>query len=231
MKKIGIIGGMGPLSTIDLFRKIVERTPAKKDQDHVPVLIANIPQVPDRTESILAGGKSPVPMIVESGKSLERAGADFLIIPCNTSHYYIEEIQKNLRVPVVNMIKLTADRAVELGYKKAAVLATEGTIKTGIYEKEMGSRGIDIIELSDDEISIVSDIIYKVVKANDFREIPEFKELCLRLVEKGAEVLVLGCTELPIVFQHYGLDFVTLDPTEVLAEAAIEISLGKDCLG
>ena len=132
MKIIGIIGGMGPLATVHLFERIVLRTKAEKDQDHIRILIDNNTKIPDRTLAILGNEESPVNELVNSAKMLENSGADFLIMPCNTAHYFIEEIKKNISIPFINMpeeaVKHTYDK-----YGKDAVvgiMATDGTIKT-----------------------------------------------------------------------------------------------------
>ena len=219
---------MGPLATIDIFKKIVENTPVKKDQEHIPILIANIPQVPDRTKSILDNGESPVPAIVESGKKLEQAGADFLIIPCNTSHYYFDEIAKSFDIPIVNMVDLTVDAVSKCGFKKVAVIGTSGTIKTGIYQKKFAEKHVVCAELSEEETAIVDDAIYNVVKAGNFsRDISKFIDLMDKLLKDDAEIIVLACTELPVLFKTYNLTYKTIDPTELLALESINIALDR----
>lgn len=227
MKTIGIIGGMGPLATIDIFEKIVNNTPVKKDSDHIPILIANIPQIPDRTKAILDGGISPVPAIVESGKKLEREGADFLIIPCNTSHYYIDEIQRHFSIPVINMISLTVEKTVSLGIKKVAVLGTEGTLKTGIYQKRLNDAGIECVVPEAKDYAIMQDAIYNIVKAGDFKkDISSFRDMLERYSNEGAEALILGCTELPVLFEKYdNLNYKVIDPTEILAIESVKRAL------
>lgn len=226
MKTIGIIGGMGPLATIDIFEKIVNNTPVKKESDHIPILIANIPQIPDRTDSILRNGESPVPAIVESGKKLEREGADFLIIPCNTSHYYLDELQSHFSIPVLNMVSLTVEKTKEMGIKKVAVLGTEGTLRTGIYKKRLEEEGIDCVTPEEKDYELMHEAIYDIVKTGDFgRDIGPFKEMLERYSSEGAEALILGCTELPVLFERYDLDYRVIDPTEILALESVKKAL------
>lgn len=216
---------MGPLATIDIFKKIVINTPAKNDQEHIPILVANIPQVPDRTKSILENGPSPVPKIVDSGKKLESAGADFLIIPCNTSHYYFEEISKSFKIPVLNMIDLTVEALKDTGYKKIAVLGTEGTLRAGMYQRKLKEDGFINIDIDEKDYDIISYVIYDVVKTGDFtKDISEFLDLLKRLKEKGVETVILGCTELPLLFEKYKIDTEYIDPTMILAKKAVDLA-------
>ncbi|MBS3787340.1 amino acid racemase, partial [Candidatus Bipolaricaulota bacterium] len=136
---IGILGGMGPEATIECYKSIIDQTPADTDQEHLSIVIVNNPQIPDRTEAILYDGDSPVPALQDSARVLEVAGADFLIMPCNTAHHFVSEVEKAIEVPVLNMIETTVDQ-LEPG-STVGLLATMGTIKTGIYEKYSRERG------------------------------------------------------------------------------------------
>jgi len=221
-KTIGIIGGMGPMATVELFRLIVNNTRSCVDQDHIHVLIDNNPKIPDRTRAILEGGESPVPAILDSAVKLEKAGADFLVIPCNTSHYFLGEIQEHCSVPVLNMIEETAAFLRTKQIKKVGLLATTGTIRGNVYERFFRPYGIDLIYPNDADQRSVMDFIYFGVKAGN-------AEFCCdglltvvhRLLEAGAETLVLGCTELPVGKKMYALDFPSVDAMEILARAAV----------
>lgn len=229
-KAIGIIGGMGPLATADLFRKIVINTKAAKDQEHLRVLIDNNTEIPDRTAAILENGKDPIPQLVNSATLLEKMGADLLIIPCNTAHYFHREIQECVEIPVLNMIELTRETLIKNGVKKAALLATKGTIKSGIYQKVFENSGVELIVPEEDEQTVIMDLIYKGVKAGkkDY-DVEDTKKVMENLVLRGAETLILGCTELPLAKDMYNLDFNTCDPTLELAKGAI-IAAGGECL-
>ena len=144
-KVIGILGGMGPEATADLFLKIIKSTPAKKDQEHLRILIDNNPQIPDRTAAILHGGEDPTPALVETGKNLERAGADFLIIPCNTAHYFHGNIQDAVTIPVLHMMSATAGEMKARGIKRAGLLASDGTVQSGLYHKALAQSGIEVV--------------------------------------------------------------------------------------
>lgn len=225
MKTIGIIGGLGPLATIDLFKKIVDYTDAAKDQDHLPILVNNQPQIPDRTQALLHGGPSPVADIVQAGKVLEDMGADFLVIPCNTSFGFYEEIQSQLRLPLLSMIDLTLDEIQKKSYSKVCILGTEGTIKTGVYHHKLLGAGIEVPAIQEDFQDALTHVIYDIVKKNDFPEdIRFFTDPLDKLGASGVQAFVLGCTELPIFFERYQLNYKTIDPTELLAREAVRLA-------
>ena len=205
-------------------------TKAAKDQEHLRVFIDNNTEIPDRTAAILENGKDPIPQLVNSATLLEKMGADLLIIPCNTAHYFHKEIQKNVEIPVLNMIELTRETLIKNGVKKAALLATKGTIKSGIYQRVFENSGVLLIVPEEDEQTVIMDLIYKGVKAGkkDY-DVADTKKVMENLVLRGAETLILGCTELPLAKDMYNLDFNTCDPTLELAKGAI-IAAGGECL-
>ena len=164
-KVVGIIGGMGPGATALLFQKMINYTNANSDSEHIHIIIDNNTEIPDRTSAILKGEDAPVRYICESGKKLESYGADLLLIPCNTSHYFYDYIQEQISIPVVNMITETARKCLENGYKKVGVLATTGTCQTNIYAKELEKFGIEAIYPDEEGQKRVMEIIYDQVKA------------------------------------------------------------------
>ncbi|MBO4872226.1 MAG: amino acid racemase [Lachnospiraceae bacterium] len=224
-KVIGIIGGMGPMATADLFIKIIENTKADKDQEHLHILIDNNTDIPDRTEHILIGSDAPLIPMAESAARLEAQGADVLIMPCNSAHHYYDGLCRRTDLPVLNMPELTAKTCEEQGIRCAALLATEGCIRSGIYDPYFEARGIQLLKPSEDGIRALMYVIYEEVKAGK-RPHPEFLYPEMeRLKAKGAEVFLLACTELPLAFNER-TPFVCLDPTLVLAKAAITAAGG-----
>ncbi len=223
-RAIGIVGGMGPLATLDMFGKIIAHTQARTDAEHIRIYIDCHTGIPDRTRSILNGGESPVPYILESARKLADMGADFLIIPCNTSHYYYSQISENSPVPVMNMIRETADELVRQGVTRVGLLATDGTCRSGVYQKELSERGIETLCPNDAEQREVMRLIYSGVKA----DAPSFDTGAIgamveRMKEAGAQRIVLGCTELPLGFDRYGISREqTVDPAEIVACAAVK---------
>ncbi len=142
-KTIGILGGMGPEATADLFYRIVKATPVERDQDHPRTIVYSNSKVPDRTPAIVGEGESPLPEMLMAAKSLQGAGADFLIIPCNTAHYFIEDLRNELGIPVLHMIEMTARHAAREypGARMVGLIATDGTLSSGIYERFFGGLG------------------------------------------------------------------------------------------
>ncbi len=226
-KTIGIIGGMGPLATADLFRKIILNTRADNDQEHIRILIDSNTDIPDRTSAIIHGGKSPVPQLVKSAISLWTMGAQLLVMPCNTAHYFYSDIQRLVDIPILNMIELTHSALSERGVKKVGLLATEGTINSGIYQKTFENSEIELIKPDSDEQTDITDMIYNGVKAGKKKyDVTSVKKVLDAMIENGAETLILGCTELPIAMDMYNLDYPTCDPTLELAKGAIRAANG-----
>lgn len=227
-KTIGIIGGMGPLATADLFRKIVLHTEAKCDQDHLHILIDNNTCIADRTAALLNGGESPLAEMVKSARWLERGGADCLIMPCNTAHCFHEKIQKEVRIPLLNMLELTCQTLSNRGISCAGLLATNGTVETGIYDQMAKKFGVKLLTPDKAGQKSLMDMIYQGVKAG----MPAFdttsvNEAVEKMRANGAEIMILGCTELPLAKEMYHLDFEAVDPTLELAMGAIRFAGGK----
>lgn len=167
-KTIGIVGGMGPLATCDLYQKIIQVTQADKDQEHVRVCIDGNTRIPDRTAAILHKGRDPLPQMIKSAVRLEGMGADVLIMPCNTAHYFYKKLLPFVDIPFLNMLEETADAAVKMGITKAGLLATDGTVKSGVYEKAFQERGISLELPAKEEQESVMELIYDGVKAGNY---------------------------------------------------------------
>lgn len=221
-KTIGIIGGMGSLATCDLFKKIIDMTDAKSDQEHIHICIDCNTNIPDRTKAILEGGENPIPEMVRSGVRLQSMGADVLVMPCNTAHYFYDKITPFFDIPLLNMLKETVKEIKKRKVKKVGLLATDGTIKSGVYHAALSDEGIDLVIPSPTKQMSVMDVIYNGIKASNRNiDLNEFYGTIDELFEKGAEILVLGCTELPVAFELFHINRPIIDPTSVLAAAAI----------
>ena len=224
-KSIGILGGMGPMATCDLMGKIIRSTDAKNDQEHIHIYVDCNTNIPDRTAAILHQGEDPLPEMIKSATRLQVMGADVLIMPCNTAHYFIDRIQQSVNIPVLNMLKETAAYLQQQSISKAAVLATNGTVQCGLYDKALKNAGIEPLYPTTEEQTRIMHLIYDCVKAGKPCPEPEkITALGARLIEQGAQTLILGCTELPIAFAQIGADLPTVDPTEVLARAAVRFA-------
>jgi aspartate racemase len=230
-KIIGILGGMGPEATADLYLRIIKATPAKRDQDHPRVIIYSNSKVPDRTAAIVGTGSSPLPELIRAGKRLEEAGADFIIIPCNTAHYFLEPLQNELRVPIINMIKLSAERARSLypKIKRAGLLASDGTVKSGLYTEAYKEGGVEMLQLTPDRQADVMKAIYQCIKAGNLIDGGFLlRSVSNDLIKVGAEMIICGCTEVSLVLKDGDLPVPVLDPLQILAEAAVSEALPKE---
>ena len=223
-KSIGILGGMGPLATADLFRKIVLLTDAVRDNDHIRVYIDDNASIPDRTAAILDGGPDPLPAMTDSLRKLEACGADCVIMPCNTAHYFLPQLQALTKVPFLSMLEATAKAcAVRFPGRAAAVLATKGTLAAGLYQAALGQEGVSFLLPNDVEQDTLMRVIYGGVKAGKEPEAyrADMENTLSALSARGADYFILGCTELPLAAQALAVDAPTVDPTEELARAAI----------
>ncbi len=226
-KIIGVLGGMGPEATLDFYRKLIADTPARTDQDHLRVIIDSNPKIPDRIRPILFGGASPVPEMAASALALERAGADFIVIPCISAHFFLEELQGRCALPIISVLDVIAEHinARHPRAHKLGLLATNGTIEGGRIQERLGRDGRDTIVPGPGDQQIVISAIGSI-KDNQCGRTREqigleVREVCARLIERGAQAIVLGCTELPLVVGPQDLPVPVFDPLDLLARAAI----------
>ena len=225
-KVIGIIGGMGPMATADLFTKIIENTKAATDQEHLHVLIDNNTDIPDRTACIERGSDDPQTLMIESAKRLEAMGADLLIIPCNTAHYYHAGVQAAVGIPVLNMLEITADYCQQNGITCAGLLATSGTIDAHIYEPYFEARGMRLLTPTRRGIENLMYLIYDEIKAGRNPHPERLYPEIMLMEDDGAQAFLMACTELPLVFETGGrIPFI--DPTLLLARAAVAAAGGS----
>ena len=224
-KIIGILGGMGPEATIDLFYKIIKSTPAEKDQDHLRIIIDNNPKIPDRTTAILGKGEDPLPALQETARNLEKAGADLIIIPCNTAHYFLPSIQESVKIPILNMIEETAKETQRKTpqIKKVGLLASIGIYKTEIYHQHFKKFNIEVISPEEKDKEEVMKVIYAVKAADLSEEVKRnILKIAQKLIDKGVEAIITGCTEIPLILKEGDVSVPIIDPTQVLAKMAIK---------
>ena len=223
-KTIAILGGMGPLATADLFRKITCLTKADCDNDHIRVYIDSNARIPDRTAAILAGGTDPVPEMTSALRHLEACGADCIIMPCNTAHYFLPQLQAKTEIPFLSMLSATAKTcAAKFPGKTAAVLGTKGTLATGLYDRALEAESVRFLLPEEPERDELMRLIYDVVKASKplLPETEAWRALLDGLRARGADYFILGCTELPILADTLPVSGPFVDPTAELAKAAI----------
>ena len=223
-KSIGILGGMGPLATADLFRKIVLLTDAARDNDHIRIYIDDNASIPDRTAAILSGGADPLPAMTDSLRKLEACGADCIIMPCNTAHYFLPRLQALTDVPFLSMLEASASACrARFPGRTAAVLATKGTLAAGLYQQVLTAQQVPFLAPAPPEQDALMRIIYDGVKAGKSPDTyrADMESVLHALSAQGADYFILGCTELPIVAQELALPGDFIDPTSELAKAAI----------
>ncbi|HUG15532.1 MAG TPA: amino acid racemase [Thermomicrobiales bacterium] len=229
---IGILGGMGPLATADLYRKIIEITPAARDQDHIPVLIYADPRVPDRSAALLQGGEDPTPWLVAGARALSDMGADFIVIPCNTAHAFLDAVRPAVDRPILSMIDAAADEAQALHGQAGVVglLATSGTIASEMYQRAFRHRGLDaIVPEADTQRRCVSAAIDEIKAGrNTSAATALLVEACERLAQRGAGVILAACTEIPIALQQRHVKTPLIDATAALARTAVATALHLD---
>ncbi len=238
MRVIGILGGMGPQATLDLYQKVLQFTPATRDQDHLQVLIWSDPHIPDRTAAILYGGEDPSYALCAGIARLVKGGAECIGIPCNTAHYYLDAIRREAAgVPVLDMIELTARSArTQLDADAVvAITATRATLATGLYNKALTVHGLKAMVPSLAEQEIIDDLIFgpRGVKAGfvDENNCRRFQAVCSRLFSSGAEAVLAACTELPLLAHPASSVLPIIDPTSVLAQALVSFGLEDTAAG
>ncbi|HHE6468036.1 TPA: aspartate/glutamate racemase family protein [Providencia rettgeri] len=225
MKKIlGMLGGMGPGATADAFSKLINNTDAKKDQEHIPVIIVSIPDIPDRTENIIYNGQSPLPAMIASLKILENAGVSCIIMPCNTAHFWYEDLIKETGIHFISIINAACNKILKDNVKKVALLATTATIQTKLYQNKLSLHGVECIEPDEmNQYKIMQSIIS--YKSGDIRKAKELIYPYINQLKSiGINNFVMGCTEIPLILEDISKDSPEqfIDATEALINEAID---------
>jgi aspartate racemase len=224
---LGVLGGMGPLATADFYEKLIAATPAARDQEHVPVLIHAVPQVPDRTAALLHGGPSPLPALLAGVRTLVAAGAQAIAMPCNTAHAWYDELAAESRVPILHIADCAADAAARLAGPGARIglIATGGTLAAGLYPRRFAARGFDCAAPTESEMREWVTPGIEQVKAGAVEGGGRLLERAVEaLLARGAGAVVLGCTETPVALDRVAspLRPRCVDATAALAHACVE---------
>lgn len=225
MKTVGVLGGMGPLATVYFCDMIIENTKAKKDQDHINMIVSNHATIPDRTDFILGKSKkSPLPYLINDAKMLESCGCSFLVLTCNTSHFFYDEIIKNINIPLINMSKEVCDIVNKNDrVKKVGILATSGTLKTKVYEKYLKKE----VYYPPKEVNdAVMNLIYNKVKKGISVSKKEFYDVLNKYFDSDCDMVIMGCTELSVIVRDNDLysDNRIIDSMKVLVDKTIELA-------
>lgn len=222
MKTVGVIGGLGPLATLDFFDRILKRTQAQTEQDHLRLIIDNNPKIPDRNAFHRGEGPSPGPALAQAARGLETAGAELIVMACNTAHAFEGEIRSAIKAPFLSMIEETADAVAELSPAHAGILAVDACLSAGLYQNALSRRGVRTTTLAAPSQRTFMELIYRI-KSGDAGETVRrsMATLARKLESEGAEVIIAGCTEIPIVLSEEDIAGELVSSTDVLVERTI----------
>lgn len=228
MSLIGVFGGMGPSATVDFMDKLVKLTPAKRDQEHLPAVIANFPHIPDRSRAILGQGPDPLPQLLKGIRFLNDAGAGVIAIPCNSSHHWYEQMSSASAAPILHIAR-SCVAALEEGAGRVAIFATRGTLVSGFYQRELQARGIECLAPDAQGVQEPVDDCIREVKAGNVSAGSASLDRAFRHArDQGVTAVIMGCTEIPIAARHatsHGLRLV--DSTLELARATVSYALER----
>jgi len=230
--KLGIVGGIGPAATVDFMSKIIRNTDARRDQDHLRLVVEHNPHIPDRSANLLGEGEDPTAALLDACLRLEANQATLIALPCNTAHAYLARIAPQLSIPIVNMLSETIAHIERYwpGRPTVGLLATSGTVTSGLYQAAAAARGLDLIVTDPTHQSRVMEAIYgeRGIKAGhvdgDCKRL--LMDALAHLAGRGASIVILGCTELPLVLAQPVPGVTLLDPTDILARRCVAIARG-----
>ena len=226
-KILGVLGGLGPMATAYYLELMIRMTDAATDQEHLQSIVMNFPSVPDRTAYILGRSKeSPLEPMIALGQQLKAMGAAVIATPCITAHYFHQSLQEGIGLPVIHGIACIAEQLAQSGISKVGLMATDGTVQSGIFQRQVEAQGMELILPDQEGQAAVMTLIYNQVKAGLQPELSLFETVKEQLRSKGAQVVVLGCTELSMLKKEFPLGDGILDALEVLAQESV-IACGK----
>lgn len=222
---LGVLGGVGPLATAYFMELVIKKTHAKSDQGNIPMIVYNDPQIPDRTAYILDQTKTnPVPEMAKVARWLQDAGADYVAIPCNTAHYFYDDINAAVSIPVLNIMELSAARIAERVGAGGTVglMATDGTVESGVFQDCLAEAGLKTMIPPDEDRRTVMSLIYDGVKSGGAYDPADFLAVASRLRAAGCDAVIVGCTELSVIYQDLAEKPAYLvDTLDVLADACV----------
>lgn len=223
-KKLGIVGGMGPAASAYFYELLTSMTLAETDQDHLEIYLVSRPAIPDRTAFILGEStESPLPPVIEACNALVSLGADLVAIPCATTHHFYDELSRSIKAPIVHMIRETAGSLASLGVQTAGVMATDGAVKSGLFQKELDAAGIRAVIPSPQKQLDVMYLIYDCIKAGKKFDASMFDSIVEELTLSGSQAIILACTELSLIKRRARPDVWFVDVLDVLARRCIEL--------
>ncbi len=240
-KIVGVLGGMGPDATVDFMSKVIARTntinkangKAGADQDHIRMLIDHNPRIPNRHEAIKGVGEDVGAYLADMATRLENAGADFLVMVCNTAHAFQADIQQAAKIPFVSIIdEVIAElKNTQPQNTKVGLMAAQGCLDAELYQQALNEAGFQLVVWSDAELAEFMGTVYQIKSGNTDEQIKQaMLSLANTLIDKGAEVILAGCTEIPLVLHEDSLSVPMLSSTDILVNRVIDYSLGNKSL-
>jgi aspartate racemase len=229
----GVLGGMGPDATIDFMSKVIALTPAETDQDHIRMIVDHNPKVPNRQAAILGGAADPGTELAAMAMRLEQAGADFLVMVCNSAHAFLEPVRQATRIPFISIVDVSIREieAILPNARNVGVLATDGMLATGIYQRALLDAGRSPVLLEDEELARLMTLIRKVKAGDKSREVADGMGMLAELLASaGAEVVIAGCTEIPLVLDATKVTVPVIASTDALARKTVALARGAEPL-
>lgn len=220
--KLGILGGMGPQATQVFYQRVIDLTDAQTDQDHISTVILSDTSIPDRTAAIKSGETGHALQRLSAGiRTLEQCDCTVMAIPCNTAHYFLPQLQALTPVPILDMIGLTAQTVAWGGKRRVGILATDGTLDTGLYQTVLERLGLEPVRCDESAQRKVMSLIYGDIKAGRPGDLAKFRPAQESLQAQGCDCAILACTELSVFAQQAALGPYFMDALGILAQAAV----------
>jgi aspartate racemase len=222
-KIVGVLGGMGPEATVDFMATVIAFTPAETDQDHIHMIVDNDPTIPARQDAILRDGADPGPAMAAMAKRLQDAGADFLVIPCNTAHAFISYVTGAVDIPLLSIIDVTV--AACEAHASVGLMTTEGCLRSNLYQEALAAAGVDCVLPTDTELAEFMRLTFQIKSGDRSEEIgAAMQSLAAALTNRGANAIVAACTEIPLVLGQNMLDVPLISSTDLLARKTVELA-------
>ena len=225
MKRLGILGGMGPAASAEFVNRLIQQTPASCDQEHIPFVLWNNPQIPDRSTSMRNGNNEPLPFLLEGIRGLKSVGCDTIVIPCNTAHFWFNDIVK-INIGTIHIVDSVASalRDANITNTTIGVMGTQATVELGLYQTRLNDRGWNCIVPSEEEMSTLVQPAIDLIKSGKLEQShPMFMSVVDSLIARGARAVVLGCTEIPLAVKEDNRNGIPLiNSIDSLVKAAIK---------
>jgi len=220
-KRLGVLGGMGPAASAEFISKLIAKTPAKKDQDHIPTILWNNPHIPDRSTSLLNHDNLPLSYLLEGIHGLKAAGCSCIVIPCNTAHFWFDELSKHIKI--IHIVDSVADELTDM-HTTIGVIGTQATIKLGLYQNHLTKLGYNCITPTEEEMNNLVQPAINLIKSNNIiTSRTMLMQAINNLISRGANAVILGCTEIPLAIrQDHCLGIPLINSIDCLINSSIK---------